>query len=304
MVPSVSSAPSDVILPFQVGNGAVRGRVVRLGPAVDSIIGGHAYPPTVGRLLAETLAMAAVLAGALKYNGVFTLQAQGDGPVSLLVADITSAGAMRGYARFDAEKLPADGQGVPLLGKGHLAFTVDQGANTDRYQGIVELAGESLADCVRAYFTQSEQLDTQVALASRVGDDQSGWQVSALMIQRMPGSQPGAPILLTEQAEDVWTTASILMRSVTEAEMLDPALPPERLAHRLFHAEGLLCWEPKALMAKCRCSGAAVERTLRSFPRDEIAGLKDESGRVSVTCEFCCATYSFGDDDLDRIYAP
>lgn len=298
---------NDIILPFQTGGGAVRGRLVRLDASVDSILAGHDYPPRIGALMAETLALAAVLAGSLKYDGIFTLQAQGNGPVSLMVADVTSAGAMRGYARFDADALAkaADGDPVPsLLGTGYLAFTVDQGLKVDRYQGIVELTGATLADCARAYFAQSEQLDTEVKLLSSPPADGAGWKVAALMIQRMPGSQPGSPILTAEESLEAWRTASILMHSVTAAEMLDWDLAPATLLHRLFHAEGLVFWDAKTLKAECRCSDQAVARMLRGIPRTEIESLRDDSGRVVVTCEFCRTAYAYGDSDLDKVYAP
>ncbi len=303
----MSEPKNDLILPFQVGGGAVRGRLVRLGPAIDSILDGHGYPEAVGGLLAETLALAAVLAGSLKYDGIFTLQAQGDGPVSLVMADVTSDGALRGYARHDVDKLAAVPAGpvVPsLLGGGYLAFTVDQGLKVDRYQGIVELAGTTLADCAKSYFTQSEQLDTEVKLVSRRPKDGQGWQVAALMIQRMPGSQPGAPILTADESHEAWRTAQILMHSVTEAELLDHTLAPGLLAFRLFHAENLQAWEPKALAARCRCSAESVARMLRGIPRAEIESLKDDSGKVVITCEFCRTDYAYGDAELERVYMP
>lgn len=297
---------TDLLLPFQVGAGAVRGRLVRLGPSVESILAGHSYPEPVAALLAETLVLAGVLAGSLKYDGVFTLQAQGAGPVSLLMADVTSTGTVRGYARFDADGLGGvTDHTVPhLLGKGYLAFTVDQGPDTDRYQGIVELEGETLSECARLYFQQSEQLDTEVKLASRPGANGAGWRAAGLMIQRMPGSVPGAPILLGAESEEAWNTTRILMESVTEAEMLDESLPLERLALRLFHGEGLQCFEPKALVAGCRCSQAKIESALRAIPRSEIESLKDESGHVVITCEFCRTDYRFGDKELDHTYMP
>lgn len=308
MVSAVTAGADNVILSFQLGSGLVRGRLVRLGAAVQGIVDGHGYPPRVGALLAETLALAAVLAGSLKYDGVFTLQAQGKGPVSLVVADITSAGAMRGYARFDADAVAAaaaDGDPVPtLLGGGYLAFTVDQGLKVERYQGIVDLAGATLADCAKAYFVQSEQLETSVALVSAPPAGDRGWRAGALMIQRMPGNQPGAPILTPEDAEETWRTASVLMGSVTAGEMLDPALAGEVLLHRLFHGEGLTVWDGKALEARCRCSEQSVVRMLQSIPRAEIEDLKNEAGQVSITCEFCHTTYAFGDAELERTYNP
>ncbi|MCR6630007.1 MAG: Hsp33 family molecular chaperone HslO [Magnetospirillum sp.] len=299
----MSGVRSDLILPFQVAGGAVRGRMVRLGPAVEAILAGHGYPEAVGTLLAETLALAGVLAGALKYEGVFTLQAQGDGPIGLLVADVTSAGDMRGYARFDDARLAAvGGRSVPeLLGTGYLAFTVDQGPKTDRYQGIVELSGATLAECAKQYFTQSEQLDTEVVVASRGGEAPAA---AALMIQRMPGSQPGAPILTADESLEAWRTATILLGSLTQAELLDDSLAPDQVPYRLFHAEGLQMWESKALRAQCRCSEGKIASALRSIPPAEITALKDERGLVTITCEFCRTVYAFDDAALERVYAP
>jgi len=280
---------------------------VRLGSAVGVVVDGHDYPPRVGALLAETLALAGVLAGSLKYDGVFTLQAQGQGPVSLVVADISSDGAMRGYARFDADKVAAapEGAAVPnLLGTGYLAFTVDQGLKVERYQGIVDLTGDTLADCAQAYFTQSEQLDTKVALVSAPPAAGQGWRAAALMIQRMPANQAGAPILTSDDADDAWRTACVLMASVTPQEMLSVDLAGETLLHRLFHAEALTQWDAKPLEARCRCSEQSVVRMLQSIPRAEIESLKDDSGKVSITCEFCRTTYAFGDEELEKAYNP
>jgi molecular chaperone Hsp33 len=295
----------DLVLPFSVGAGAVRGRLARLGPALDAILAGHAYPVAAASLLAETLALASVLAASLKYDGVFTLQAQGDGPVSLVVADVTSDGALRGYARFDAERLAgAAGKTVGhLLGGGYLAFTVDQGADTDRYQGIVELQGDSLADCAHLYFRQSEQLPTAVKLAVAPPAGDGGWRAAAVMVQRLPVDAAHAPIMTADEAEDGWRRAEMLMATATPEEMLDPGLAPGRLLFRLYHAEMLQVFEPKALAARCRCSRAKVEGALRSFPADDVRGLADETGNVSVTCEFCRAEYVFGRDELERMLA-
>jgi molecular chaperone Hsp33 len=304
---SDGAVSEDLVFPFSVGGGAVRGRLARLGPAVDTILAGHGYPTPVAALLAETMALAAVLAAALKYDGVFTLQAQGDGAVSLLMADVTSDGAMRAYARFDEARVaavPAEQHGsVPwMLGAGYLAFTVDQGPDTDRYQGIVELVGHTLGECAHLYFRQSEQLDTAVKVAVRPPGEGAGWAAAALMVQRLPAGAANAPILIAEEAADGWRRAAMLMSTATEAEMLDPTLAPGRLLHRLYHAETLQIFEPRRLAAKCRCSRAKVEGTLKSFPADEVAHLKDEDGRVVVTCEFCRTAYDFGQDDLDRLY--
>jgi molecular chaperone Hsp33 len=299
-------ADSDLIQPFLIDAGAIRGRVVRLGPAIDRILAEHAYPEAVASLLAETLALAAALAGALKFDGIFTLQIQAEGAVPLVVADVTSAGDLRGYARFDAEQLAtALAEGGPLvpglLGKGYLAFTVDQGPDTDRYQGIVELSGDSLAACAHRYFAQSEQLETSVKLAVRPPRDGAGWLAAATMLQRMPVG-PQSPIFTAEEAEESWNRAVILTDSARDDELLGPKVSVETLLYRLYHAEGLQLHEPRALTARCRCSAERVAGTLKSFPRAEVESMRDDSGAVVVVCEFCKSRYVFADADLDRLY--
>lgn len=301
----VVSRSDDVVLSCQLTAGAVRGRLARLGASIDTILRGHDYPPAVAALLAETTALAVVLAGALKYEGRFILQAQGDGPVPLLVADVSSDGDLRGYARFDDEKLAAAlaGDGAPsvprLIGSGYLAFTVDQGADTDRYQGIVELTGATLADCAHQYFRKSEQIETAIKIAVRPRrwgrDGGPPAHVAADAGQRRP--------ILLEDGEEAWRRAVILMSTATAAEMVDPELPGDRLLWRLFHEEGVVVSALRPLRARCRCSSDRVETTLRSFPRAEIESMKDEHGRVVVTCEFCMADYVYADADLDRLYA-
>ncbi len=191
-------ASDDVVRPFRLGRHGVRGRHVRLGAAVDIVLGQHAYPRTVSALLGEMMALGAVLASSLKFEGVFSIQTKSDGPVRMMVADITSAGAVRGYADFDRAALAAAATGegsVPrLLGAGYLAFTVDQGPKTERYQGIVELVGATLSECAHNYFRQSEQIETGIKLAAApvVGNGlrqgaAAGWRAGAIMLQRAPG---------------------------------------------------------------------------------------------------------------------
>jgi molecular chaperone Hsp33 len=225
------------------------------------------------------------------------------------VVDITSEGDFRGYARFDEEKLAAAEKTDPdlgpvprYIGKGFLAFTVDQGADTERYQGIVELTGKSLEECAKLYFEQSEQLETATLLAARPPKGDEGWQAAALMIQRMPLG-PTSPILTTEEAEENWNRAVILLESTKQSELFDATLPAASLLHRLYHAEQLELHEPRALRMHCRCSTQRVETTLKSFPRAEMEELKDENGHIVVTCEYCKSSYSFAEGDLDRLYA-
>ncbi|HWE71885.1 MAG TPA: Hsp33 family molecular chaperone [Stellaceae bacterium] len=296
--------PDDLVQPFQIEPFALRGRLVRLGPAIDSILTQHAYPPLVAQMLGEAIALAIALAGALKYEGVFTLQTKGDGPIKMMVADVTTSGALRGYAQFDAARLEAEtgatGLVPRLLGAGYLALTVDQGEHTERYQGIVELTGSTLAECVHHYFRQSEQVEAALKVAVAQVPDESGathWRAGALMIQRLPRE---AYTLERETEDDAWRRAAIFMSSSTSAELIDPALAPERLLFRLFHEDGVRAYKPHALMAKCRCSRQRVENVLRALKPDEVADMKVD-GKISVTCEFCSTVYDFDDEALGAL---
>ncbi|MFD2263673.1 Hsp33 family molecular chaperone HslO [Lacibacterium aquatile] len=293
----------DLVLPFFIPQAAVRGRLVRLGPAVDAILSRHKYPPAVAGLLAEAMALAAALAGALKYEGVFTLQAKGDGPVRMLVADITSDGNLRGYAQYDNDKLKvADTKmslaPVPrLLGKGYLAFTVDQGQDTDRYQGIVALEGDTLTECIDHYFEQSEQIETSLHTASVLSP--TGWRAGALMVQKMPtlGGTAEAPAPGAEDEEN-WSRVKILADTITDKELTQADLPPDMLLFRLFHEESdARLSAPQALRDRCRCSRDRVATMLRSLPAEDVEELK-ENGAVSANCEFCSTTYVFTPEQL------
>ena len=305
----------DQALPFQLDALGVRGRLVRLGPTLDAIIERHGYPLAVARPLAEAMVLCACLATSLKYDGIFTLQISGDGPIRLLVTDLTTDGALRGYAQFDSWKLAValgagnhdapDGYVPKLFGRGRLAFTVDQGQHTERYQGVVPLEGATLADCAHTYFRQSEQLPTGIKIvAQRSVEGGTGhWRAAALMVQQMPEFDAGRIDVDREQREDDWRKAVILMASATEAEMLDAGLPGATLLYRLFHQERPRQFERRPFVARCRCSRARIDRVLRSIKREELGDMRDPSGRVVVKCEFCSTEYAYDDRDLDRIYA-
>jgi len=304
-----NAVADDLVQPFQIDASGLRGRLVRLGPVLDEILTRHAYPEPVALMLGEAIALAAALAGALKYEGVFTLQTKGDGPIRLLVADVTSAGAVRGYAQYDEEKLAMAvaaapggatgiGDSVPrLLGAGHLAFTVDQGEHTDRYQGIVELQGATLGECAHHYFRQSEQVEAglKVAVARLPNSDgMARWRGGSLMIQRLP---PEGDSGKRDAAEDGWRRAVILMSSSTSRELVDPDLAPEALLFRLFHEDGVRAYRQHALAARCRCSRERVERVLRMMPADELAAMQVD-GHILVTCQFCSAVYAFDEGEV------
>ncbi len=293
-----AAVTDDLVRPFQIELSGLRGRLVRLGPLIDEILRRHDYPEPVARLLGETMVVAALLASALKYEGIFTLQAQGDGAVRQLVADVTSGGAVRAYAAFDTEAVAAAAtDDLPgLMGRGYLAFTVDQGEHTERYQGIVELSGSGMAEAARHYFQQSEQLQAGiVAFAARGA---TGWRGGGIMLQRLP--VPGEEIVPMDR-EDDWRRAMLLLDTATPAELLDPALDPEQLLWRLYNEDGVRAWPAQGLRFACRCSRDRVSAMLGTLPADEIRELL-EDGSVSVSCEFCGTTYLFDESQLDAIY--
>jgi molecular chaperone Hsp33 len=296
----------DVIQPFQLDPFALRGRLVRLGPTVDRILAQHDYPKPVATLLGEAITLAVLLAGALKYDGVFTLQTKGDGPVRLLVADVKTDGAVRGYAQYDATRLGDIEQGddgespsVPeLLGSGYIAFTVDQGDDTERYQGIVSITGSTLAECAQHYFRQSEQLQAGLKLAVGRTGEEGTWRAGGLMLQRVPPEGGHAPI--GDDVEDAWRRVMVLMSTTTPAELVAPDLPPRRLLWRLFHEEGVRVYQTHPVEARCRCSRERIAGILRAFPMDEIDEMKKEA-ITTVTCEFCNTRYEFTAEDIARL---
>ena len=307
------------ILPFYLagedGDSAlIRGRLASVGGPATSILDRHGYPDAVAGLQAEALAIAACLSTFMKFDGVFTLQAKGDGYVKTLLADMTSDGALRGYAAFDegnAPQLGADmisgmSASVPaLLGSGYVAFTVDQGGENGRYQGIVELSGETLGDAAMAWFANSEQVDSHIVAAARKGE--TGWMASALMVQRVASDGGRAPAADNEAGaneaggneagdneagdravqDDAWDTAEMLLRSVTREELVDPELAAEDLVFRLFNALRPHVAPAQPVMDQCRCSPEKVEAVLEQMSREELADLVADSGMIEVTCEFC-----------------
>ena len=277
----------------------VRGRLVRLGPLVDDILGRHAYPKPVAGLLGELLTLSALLGDALKFDGIFSLQTKGEGPVKLMVADKTSAGDLRAYAQFDERlerMLRPTARSLPrLTGPGYLAFTVDQGPDTDRYQGIVELNGETLVDCIHHYFRQSEQIRTAIVFAD--GRD-AGRQAPDQRHHAAAHARAGRCHARTGRRGRRRTVASrcLLLSTVTRQELNDRSLAPNDLLFRLFHEEGVRVFDQRTLQARCRCSRERVERTLAQLPHDDLVELIEDD-RLTVTCEFCNRSYGFNEQD-------
>jgi len=312
------SSPDNLLLPFQIESMAAQGRLVRLGDAVHAVVTAHDYPEDVARMLGEAQAIAAVITGTLKFDGVLTFQIKGDGPINMLVVDVTSDGAMRGYAQFNEEKLAAASgesgaakgaqQDVPrFFGSGYLALTVDLGPDTQRYQGIVPLEGATLADCAHTYFRQSVQLEAVLKIAVGRIEDADGtnhWRAGALILQRLEqsGVQQQSGDDKDLDSDDAWRRAVVLLGSCTSAELIDPSLHHNDLLYRLFNEDGVRVFDPTPLLMRCRCSRDRVENVLQSFPRSEIATMKIGDD-VVVTCEFCNENYVFDPTAIDEMYS-
>ena len=315
-------ANDDTVMPFEVATLDLRGRVVRLGPVVDDILSQHDYPPPVAKLVGEAVVLAVMLGSALKIDGRFILQTQTDGPVGLLVVDYTTPGQVRACARFGKDGVAAlvaagKADAGALLGKGHLAMTIDQGPDTSRYQGMVALDGGTLEDAAHEYFLRSEQIPTRVrlAVAEELRPENGGarhrWRAGGIMLQFLPQSSerarvadldPGdAPEGIEVQAaveDDAWVQGRMLLETVEAVELIDPAISSERLVYRLFHEPGVRVFGTADVKAQCSCSRDTVEAMLKSFSQDDRDHMV-EDGKISVTCEFCSANYVFAPGEVD-----
>jgi molecular chaperone Hsp33 len=313
--PAATSA-DDTILPFAVEGLELRGRVVRLGPVVDTILRGHAYPVPVAKLLGEAIVLTVMLGSVLKFDGRFIFQTQTDGPVRMLVVDFRTPGSVRGCARFDKERVAAaisagQASAGELLGHGHLAMTIDQGPDTSRYQGLVALEGKDLEHAAHEYFLRSEQIPTRVRIA--VGEEVSAgvngpshrWRAGGMVLQflpkdpnraQQPDLDPGdvpdgiEPHVVAE--DDAWREGRSLVATVQDVELIDPTISAERLLYRLFHQRGVRVYQCRSLAAVCSCSRPGVADMLKQFSQDDRDHMV-ENGVIMVTCEFCSATYVF-----------
>jgi molecular chaperone Hsp33 len=302
----------DAVLPFEVASLDLRGRLTRLGPALDDVLTKHEYPAPVGKLLGEAIVLTTLLGSSLKFDGRFILQTQTDGPVSFLIVDFQAPDRLRAYARFDAKRLKGVTDSGALLGRGHLAMTIDQGPDMSRYQGLVALDGGSLEDAAHEYFQRSEQIPTRVRLA--VGEEWRGgegerprhrWRAGGILLQFLPkaperarqadlhpGDAPEGAVTHIVAEDDAWVEGQSLIATVQDIELIDPDLSGERLLYRLFHERGVRVFPPLPLRAQCSCSREAVASMLQSFAATDRADMVKD-GKVVVTCEFCSSVYQF-----------
>ena len=289
------------ITPFYLPGRPVRGRLVRLGPLADALLTRHENHPVVTALTGQALALTAALATALKFRGSFSLQAKGDGALPMLLADCTESGALRGYARADADKLATllaaeeNPSAAALLGHGYLAFSVDQGPDRERHQGIVSIEGDTLAVMALHYFETSEQLQCTVRLAC--AKTPLGWRAGALILERV-AREGGLDEEMDEDAQaESWRTATALAATLKESELLDDTLQPDRLLFNLFGTEGVAADRNRALAYGCRCSRARLSGILETFPKDDLDHMA-VGGDIVMTCEFCNLDFRFGRDEV------
>jgi molecular chaperone Hsp33 len=306
---SATAAPdtnSDTCLPFEVEGADVRGQAVRLHTAVDEVLNKHDYPGPVSVLLGEMLCLAVMLGASLKFEGRLSLQTKSDGPVSMLVADFSSPGSLRAYARFDPERVAKaleENSGKKLtvnelLGKGQFTLVIDQGADTEIYQGIVALEGDSISQCAETYFKQSEQIATSIKVAVSEVIDPRGqsWSAGGIMIQHLPKPDEGR-VEREETPAEIWNRVSMLLATTQDHELTDPSLSSEQLLFRLFHEDGIRVFGHKPVQAGCSCGEKKVEAMLKGFGTDDIDHMVVD-GVIEVTCEFCNSQYSFNPEDL------
>ncbi|MBD2749460.1 Hsp33 family molecular chaperone [Microvirga sp. BT688] len=308
----------DIVLPFAVEPLDVRGRVVRLGSSIDTILARHGYPDRVARVIGEAAALTVMLGASLKLEGRFQLQTKTDGIIDMVVVDFNAPDRLRATARFDKDKLEAlDSASVgtgELLGSGYLAMTIDQGSERSRYQGVVALDGQGFEEAAHQYFRQSEQIPTQVrlAVAEQFENGRHTYRAGGLMIQFLPSSperlrqadlNPGdipeghpSNDLTGPSEDDAWLEAKSLVGTVEDHELVDPTVSSETLLYRLFHERGVRVFEGQHVHEECTCSHERIMGMMRRFPPEDRRDMVGENGRIGITCEFCSRFY-----DLDPV---
>ncbi|HYC96345.1 Hsp33 family molecular chaperone [Brevundimonas sp.] len=298
--PPAAPLADNIAAAFQIEGWPVRGRLVRLGDAIDAILSAHAYPEPVAALLGEACALAALIGSALKFEGRLIVQAQGDGPVRYVVADYDTQGHLRGYCRFDEAEVAAASQGFArpgaktLLGEGVFVMTLDRGPDFERTQGITPIEGESLSLAAEHYFQQSEQIPTKVRLAvgAITTDAGTAWRAGGAMIQVIAADDARGETLET------WDRSRALFQTLGDDELIDPTISPETLLFRLFHEDGVRLEDPRALSAVCRCSKDRIGAVLASFGPEERADMVEADGKIRVTCEYCATVYELEPEDI------
>jgi len=280
----MTASDHDTLQRFLFDELGIRGQIVHLDATQQTLLQSHPYPPPVAALLGQTAAASLLLSGIIKFDGSLTLQAQGKGPVELVLVQATAKRTLRGMARWSGEV--SDGTLAEQFGGGHLAVTIDPGPNKDNYQGLVGLEGDTLATALEDYFQRSEQLDTRLWLSA------DGNRARGLLLQMLPGEA---------KDPDGWNRISLLAGTLTDQELLD--LPGQTLLQRLFREEDLRLFEPEPVAFRCSCSRERIDTTLRSLGQAEVDDMIAEQGSLSITCEFCNREYHVDAIDTAKLFA-
>ncbi|MBO9429213.1 Hsp33 family molecular chaperone HslO [Sulfitobacter sp. R18_1] len=314
MTQGTKIAWDDTVLPFQLDDVDMRGRVARLDGVLEGILKQHDYPPQVEALVAEMALLTALIGQTIKLRWKLSLQVQSKGAVRMIATDYYGPekegepARIRAYASYDADRLTDDAP-FEQVGEGYFAIMIDQGQGMTPYQGITPLAGGSLAACAEAYFAQSEQLPTRFSLSfgkSSGPDEPEHWRAGGIMLQHMPKASPLAAsgegsgdilkaddLVEGDEAED-WNRVNILLGTVEDLELIGPSVPPTDLLLRLFHEEQPRVYEPQPVRFGCTCSEDRVRQSLSIYSARDIEKMTTDEGRVTADCQFCGAHY-----DLD-----
>lgn len=302
------TSQSDFVANFQIDQRPVRGRAARLGAiSLSPIIHRHDYPASLARILGEAVTLSAILGSSLKFDGRLLVQAEGDGPVSMLVGEYRSDGSVRGYAKYDAqawahlEKVNKGGAPhMPQLfgpsGRLGLIIVQDNPA-TQPYQGVVPLMKATLAECAEDYFAQSEQIPTRIKLA--VGElDRMGepplWVSGGMMLQRIASDTARG------DTDEAWREADALFQTLTDSELIDTNLPVPDLLYRLFHEQGVRIEDAIDLVDRCTCNKERLIGTLQSLPDDQLREMVEADGTLAIDCQFCARHYTVPIDDVTK----
>lgn len=298
-------AGDDFVASFQIEDTSVRGRIARLGDGVlDPILKRHDYPRWAAHMLGEAVTLAVLVSASLKFDGRVMVQAQGEGPVSLMVAEARSDGGVRGYLRLNKDKwanLDRINKGqrphVPqAIGKGVMALLLQPNdPNQAPWQSMVPIEGATIADCAQTWFSQSEQVPTRVRLAVGEISEPGGtkrWRSGGALIQQVAGDAARGA------TDEPWDNARHLFDTIEDIELVDPDVSSATLLFRLFHESGVRLEPPKPLTDKCTCSDEKLLTTLRQMPKDELKALAEEDGAIAADCQFCGRLYRF---PIDRI---
>ncbi|WND03253.1 Hsp33 family molecular chaperone HslO [Temperatibacter marinus] len=301
------------VRPFQIEGENFRGRVVRLGTAVDEILKNHNYSDAVARILGEFLVLTSLLGSMMKFKGIVTIQVKSSGALPMLVADYENSGIdgepghLRGYAQVDEKILGQYGKNPSYAGlvgskKGYMALTIDQGDEMERYQGIVDLKGETLSEVARNYFLSSEQTPTEIKLSCDKDPVSGFWRAGGIMLQHLARGEEGQERLLeraetANQDKETWERATIFTNSVKEQELQDPSLTSDALLYRLFHEDGVRVFDASHVAFQCRCSRDKLYNTLKGFSAEDLVE-STVDGKITVNCQFCSSDYVFDPEEF------